>query len=152
MSPATTGYLRTALGLPSAPVVLNGIELVADYFVTVLCVDPSPWVQYLRGIDFHKPVTKCVLEAGHQLIRHTPPDPRPKPFLYFTDVGESPTRTGTNFPTVTFERYRVLFGISALRSYASSISFRPRDRISRPGGAVQYIMPTLQFKSLMRQQ
>jgi len=150
MSPTTTEYLRTAIGLPSAPIVLSGLDVVANYFDEILHEDPSKWVNYLKGIDFHHPVSKVLLAQGHELIRHMPEDGRPKPFLYFTDVGESPMRTGTNFPAVIFERYCVTSGIWALRSRASSISFSASDRVNRPGGAIQYILPAAQFTSLKR--
>jgi hypothetical protein len=142
--------LRKALGLPNAPLVMNGLGAAAGYFTTVLKVSPFKWIDYLKGIDFHKDVQQVILNRGRELARHKPDNPAFKPFLYFTDPGHSPMRTGTNFPNVTFERYEVTSPISALESAASSISFSPTDRVSRPGGARQYIIPAADFRWLKR--
>jgi hypothetical protein len=90
-------------------------------------------------------VREIRLLPGRHVIRHKPDQTAPKPFLYFADVGASPMRTGTNFPAVTFERFAVRLPIPALESSASSIAFGPADRVSRPGGATQYIIPTRCF-------
>src|ERR1700722_15924958 len=133
--------LQKDLGLPSAPLVTKNIHLVSDYFTSTLKESPFNWISYLKGIDFHKSVEQLYLNPGLEIARHKPEFFRVKPFLYFTDIGSSPMRTGTNFPQVTFERFRVTAPISALKSIASSIFFDASDRISRPGGAVQYIIP-----------
>jgi hypothetical protein len=103
-------------------------------------------VDYFRGIDFHSDVYAHVLEVGTPLARHVSTGPaRPKPFVYFTVPGTSPTSTGTTFNEVRFERGQVLTPVPALVSVAASISFnnlqlRSFDDVSRVGGGTQYII------------
>jgi hypothetical protein len=147
-SPPPIEELRQRLGLPSAPLVLAGLRAVQAFFTQRLHVAPGDWLSYLRGIDFHHPVEEVMLRAPVELVRHKPPLSRPKPFLYFAKVGSSPMHTGTNFPSVTFERYRLTRPIPALQSIASAIAFGPADRVVRPGGAVQYIVAAADFSAL----
>lgn len=142
--------LREKLGLTKAPVVMDGLQTTAVFFEKELGLDPSLWISYLRGIDYHCAVTMEVLQGGTEVVRHKPAGGRPKPFVYFTRVGESPMRTGTNFPNVAFERFMLSLPIRVLKSTASSISFDPQDRVSRPGGAAQYIVAVRNFASLRK--
>ncbi len=142
--------LREKLGLNKAPVITDGLQTTAVFFEKELGLDPSLWISYLRGIDYHCAVTMEVLPGGTELIRHKPTGGSPKPFVYFTRVGESPMRTGTNFPNVTFERFILSRPIRVLKSTASSISFDLQDRVSRPGGAPQYIVAVRHFPSLRK--
>lgn len=83
---------------------------------------------------------------GTPLARHVSTGPaRPKPFVYLTVPGTSPTSTGTTFAEVRFERGHVLTPVPALVSVAAPISFnnvqlRSFDRVSRVGGGTQYII------------
>lgn len=140
--------LRLKLGVPDAPMVMDGLRLVDAYFRLHLHLDPTLWIKYIRGIDFHRPVHDVILNQPTELVRHKPDDATVKPFSYFAKVGSSPMRTGTNFPNVTFERYTVQRPIRALESVASSISFGPADRVVRPGGAIQYIVATADLDRL----
>lgn len=141
--------LRLRLGLPKAPLVLDGLTTVYDYFTKHLHVSPAAWISYLRGIDFHCPVSTPTLHSPQELVRHKPDNSTSKPFLYFGQPGVSPMRTGTNFPSVTFERYRLARPILSLKSIASSIAFSPADRIVRPGGATQFIIASSDFSALI---
>ena len=140
--------LRKQLGLPNAPLVLAGLQTVQAFFSQKLKVSAADWISYLRGIDFHHPVREVTLMAPLEVVRHKPELSRPKPFLYFAEVGSTPMRTGTNFPNVTFERYGFNRPIVALQSIASPIAFGPADRIVRPGGAVQFIIASADFSAL----
>jgi hypothetical protein len=142
--------LRTLLGLTDAPVVRRNLETVAGYFVNKLHQSPFIWISYLKGIDFSKPTEIGYLNQGREVIRHVPADASHKPFVYFTEPGTSPLRTGTNFPDVRFERYAAIVPIEALFSSASWMSFGPRDRISRPGGGKQIIIATTDFVRLRK--
>jgi len=149
--PSLAERLRLQLGATKAPLVDLGIQTTAVFFEKELGEDALAWVSYLRGIDFHRPVEMTTLPKGKILIRHRPPSGREKPFLYFTESGESPMRTGTNFPQAAFERFVVSVPLRALRSTASSISFDHQDRVSRPGGAIQFILAVRNFGALVRQ-
>jgi hypothetical protein len=150
MTPAIDS-LREKLGLPAAPLVLAGLETTALFFRSVLHQDPLEWVDYLRGIDFHKAVSSVTLSKGTKLIRHDSLGTRGlKPFSYFTDSGASPTRLGTTFPSTEYKEYETDKLTPALKSFASSISFGPRDRVSRGGGGVQYIVAFRDLPALVR--
>ena len=148
--------LRLKLGLPDAPTVMSGLRIVDAYFREHLHLDPTAadCIKYIRGIDFHHPVNDLTLNQPTELVRYRPVDATEKPFSFFTKVGTSPMRTGTNFPNVTFERYIVQRPILALESVASSISFGrkerlgPADKVVRPGGAIQYIVASLDLDRL----
>ena len=146
MSASDLDALRRQLALPPAPMVTTGLALTAQFFELDLGLNPADWMDYLRGIDFHHPVRIAVLPAGTVLIRHESLRAgRPKPFIYFTSPGTSPTATGTSFPAVQFMRFRIASPTRALVSTASAISFndvagRSFDRVSRPGGGRQFII------------
>lgn len=143
--------LRTTLGLPGAPLVKDGLTTTVRFFNTVLRQDPTKWVGYLRGIDFHKPVRIERLPKGTQLVRYDSVGDRSlKPFLYFTKPGTSPHRLGTSFPNVEFKVFETARPIDALVSAASGINFSPTDRVSRPGGGTQYIVAFADAPALVR--
>jgi hypothetical protein len=142
--------MRNKLGLPNAPLVLSGLRTVNDFFTEKLHYSPLAWISYLRGIDFHRPISMITLTAPEEVVRHKPEDGRPKPFLYFAEPGVSPMRTGTNFPKVIFERYTFLRPVLALKSVASPIAFDPFDKVIRPGGATQFMISASDFSALLR--
>ena len=146
--------LRLALRLPNAPMVNNGLAVTADFFRTVLNADPMKWLSYLRGIDFHREVRQVLLERHKTLVRYESADRREirelMPFGYFTETGVSPFHTGTSWPAWNFKEFNVDVPTRALRSFASSISFTPTDRVSRPGGGVQYIISRADWPKLLR--
>ena len=138
--------MQQFLGLPDAPMVRNGLAEACRFFRHELGVSPDDWQDYFRGIDFHCPVALRELPEGTQLARHVSTGrARPKPFVYFTIPGTSPTSTGTTFPAVRFERYRVQSPVRVLVSVAAPISFNNLqkcvfDDVSRMGGGTQYIL------------
>lgn len=143
--------LRNGLGLPEAPVVQEGLATADQFFRDVLHLDPIVWIGYLRGIDFHKPVRVEMLPRGTRLIRYDSMGDRSlKPFSYFTRPGVSQDRLGTNFPSVEYKEYETVRSINALRSTASGIKFGITDRVSRPGGGVQYIIGFADSPALTR--
>ena len=152
MPPLTNvNTLASKLGLPGAPLVLDGLRTTTRFFTTVLREDPEKWVAYLRGIDFHKPVRVERLPKGTQLIRYDSVGDRSlKPFLYFTKPGTSPHRLGTSFPKVEFKLFETTRPVDALVSAASGINFAPTDRVSRPGGGMQYIVAFADAPALVR--
>lgn len=141
--------LRKQLGLPAAPMVLDGLETVQKFFKEKLHVSPMAWIPYVKGIDFHHPISVVTLRAPDEVVRHKPEDGKTKPFIYFGKPGLSPMRSGTNFPNVTFERFTFLRGVTALKSIASSVSFGPSDHVVRPGGATQLIISAADFSALV---
>jgi|SRR5579862_731073 len=143
--------LRQKLGVPDAPLVNAGLSATADFFQTVIHDDPLKWWQYLRGIDFHNRVAMTYLPKDKALIRYESIGQRSlKPFGYFTDPGVSPFHIGTSFPAWQYKEYNVLRSTPALISKASSLSFDPKDRISRVGGGTQYIIAFRDWPKLLR--
>jgi hypothetical protein len=143
--------LQTRLGLPASPLVRAGLSTAAQFFRTVILQDPMDWWGYLRGIDFHQPVSVKTLPKGTSLARFDSLGERSfKPFVYFTTPGTSPFRLGTSFPQAEFKLFEVGRPTSALESRASGLSFSPRDRVSRLGGGVQYIVAFRDAPSLVR--
>lgn len=138
--------LRLKLGLPAAPLVQQGLRKTCDFFHAQLNADPVHWWEYLRGIDFHKPVWIELLHAGTRLSQHQTLGPaRAKPFAYFTVPGTSPTSTGTSFDQVRYREFRTTRPVNALVSAASPMAFNNVqagvfDRVSRTGGGRQYIL------------
>ncbi len=153
---ADVATLRARLGLPPAPLVLAGLEIASDFFHTVLREDPLRWVDYLRGIDFHRPVRVELLPTGTALSQHKHVgSARQKPFVYFTVPGTSPTSTGTSFTAAQFKLFRTSRPTKALVSSASPISFNdPRsgtmDAVSRMGGGKQLIVAAWEVPELQR--
>jgi hypothetical protein len=143
--------IRAKLGLPGAPMVTDGLKTTVRFFNDVLRQDPTRWVGYLRGIDFHKPVRVERLPKGTQMIRYDSTGDRSlKPFLYFTRPGTSPHQLGTSFPSVEYKLFETTRPVDALVSAASGINFSPADRVSRPGGGTQYIVAFADAPALVR--
>lgn len=149
--------LRVELRLPNAPLVRDGLATVDEFFTKWLHLNPHGWLAYLRGIDFHKSVSIEWLMPGMRLIRYDKTDGhKTKPFAYFTRPGTSQQSLGTNFDSVVFRQYEVRHPTRALLSTASDISFgldverQVFDAVVRPGGGVQYIVPSAQMPMLVR--
>ena len=143
--------LRLKLGITKAPMVDEGLAVVDEFFRNTLHQDPSAWIGYLRGIDFHKPVRTEWLPRGTRLIRYDSTGDRTlKPFLYFTKPGTSPNSLGTTFPSVEYKEFEADRPVRALVSTASGMSFGPRDRVSRAGGGLQYIIAFSDAPALVR--
>ncbi len=143
--------LRTKLGLTDAPLVRAGIAAAEEFFRITLRQDASDWLDYLRGIDFHKPVRSEWLPRGTRLIRYESTGNRTlKPFLYFTQPGASPNSLGTSFPSVEYKEFELNWKTRALVSTASGLSFSPHDRVSRRGGGLQYIIAFSDAPALVR--
>jgi hypothetical protein len=154
--------LRGRLGLPAAPLVIAGLEATCRFFHDVLHEDPLHWCEYLRGIDFHQLVRTETLPGGMRLSQHQyletdalkRPAP-PKPFVYFTVPGVSPTATGTTFASSRFVLYQTQRPTAALVSFASPMSFNDLraqriDRVSRMGGGKQFIIALRDAPPLLR--
>ncbi len=145
--------LRRQLGVPDASVVNEGLMRTVQFFETVINADPMQWIGYLRGIDFHHPVTVETLKRSKKLIRyenaHRGPVKRIPPFGYFTEAGVSPFHTGTSWSSWYYKEFTVVTDTPALLSTASALSFNPFDdgpaagrpvrfdRVSRIGGGPQ---------------
>ncbi len=63
-------WLPEENGVTEAPLVMDGLATIRDFFVSNLRQDPSNWISYLRGIDFHKLVRVMTLIRGTRLIRY----------------------------------------------------------------------------------
>jgi hypothetical protein len=143
--------LQARLGLPASPLVQTGLTTAARFFRTVIGRDPMDWWPYLRGIDFHKPVTVKILPKGTVLARFDSLGDRSlKPFVYFTTPGTSPFSLGTSFPQAEFNLFETDRPTPALESRASGLSFSPSDRVSRLGGGVQFIVAFRDAPTLVR--
>ena len=148
--------LRVKLGLPDAPLVRAGLQTTVAFFTNVLQESPMVWWEYLRGIDFHQPVRVELLPPGVRLAQHeSVGHRRPKPFAYYTTPGTSPYATGTSFEASRYKLYETNQPTQALVSTASAIQFNDIaqgrfDRVSRPGGGRQYIIPTATAPTLVR--
>jgi hypothetical protein len=146
--------LRTSLSLPDAPLVNQGLAVTAQFFRTVINTDPMKWLPYLKGIDFHRPVREVRFARHTRLVRYDSVERREirelPPFGYFTNPGRSPFHTGTSWPSWNYKEFTVMKDTRALESTASSVSFGPQDRVSRIGGAVQYIVSRADWPKLLR--
>jgi hypothetical protein len=146
MAREETEHLRSALGLTDAPLVRANLEAISSFFKS-LEVAPGAWLDYLRGIDFHRLVKVVFIPPQTRLSRHRSlGNARPKPFVYLTQPGTSPFSTGTSFEASKFELFETTSWAMALESYASAISFSPSDRVSRVGGGIQYIVSEEAFR------
>jgi hypothetical protein len=143
--------LRVRLGLTDAPRVRAGLAVADEFFRNTLHQDPAAWIGYLRGIDFHQAVSAEWLPPGTRLIRYESTGTRTlKPFLYFTRRGTAPNSLGTSFASVEYKEFEVNRSIRALVSTASGINFAPDDRVSRPGGGLQYVVAFVDAPALVR--
>jgi hypothetical protein len=145
--------LRQRLGLSNAKNVNEGLTETLLFFERVIKHDPFEWLHYLRGIDFSHAVFALPLPPGMTLVRYETIGPKEvqklPPFAFFTDPGVSPFHTGTSWPRWQFRKYTVRDETEALVSTASSISFSPTDRVSRIGGAPQYIISRADWPQLV---
>ena len=143
--------LRLKLGLSNAPLVRANLVATEEFFRLTLHQDAGSWIDYLRGIDFHRPVRAELLPRGTRLVRYESTGNRTlKPFLYFTRPGTSPNSLGTTFASVEYKEFEVDRPVRALVSTASGISFSPQDRVSRLGGGLQYIVAFADAPALVR--
>lgn len=139
--------LRQRLGVAAGTRVAGWIATADEYFRDVLHVNPlDPMhLQYLRGIDFHRPVTIETLRPGTLLVRFPEiaggiiqPE-QPKPYRFFATPGATPLHLGWNPDETGFQLYQLRQSVPALVSSASAIRFR--DPRSRLGGDRQVVVP-----------
>lgn len=148
MNNLTTELLKQ-IGRPSAPLVVQSVETTASFFTQWLQTDPLRWLDYIRGIDFHKPVWESVLNRDDVLARFVSPGSGvAKPFAYFTVPGESNARLGTNYPSYEFQLWKCLAPIKVLESRASGIKHAKSDPVSRLGGGLQHIIASRDLNKL----
>jgi hypothetical protein len=148
--------LRAQLGVARGTLVVRWITTAFEYFET-LHVNPldPPHLSYVRGIDFHRPVTVETLPAGRLLVRFpqiaggTIQPERPKPYRFFATPGATPVHLGWNQDEMGFELYQLRQSVRALLSFASGIRFG--DSRSRLGGDGQIIVPWNTDVALLRQ-
>lgn len=142
--------LRKALSVPDAPLVNAGLDAARHFFAAAINADPLEWLDYLKGIDFHKPVAVVTLQRHKTLVRFdTLSSTRLTPFGYFTDGGVSPFHLGLSPSAYVFKTFTVVQPTAALASTASSLSFGPSDRVSRIGGGKQYIISRADWPKLL---
>jgi hypothetical protein len=142
--------LRQALSITSAPVVNAGLATTIRFFESTLGVNPMEWLDYVKGIDFHKPISLVTLAPHTRLIRFdTLSRWRLTPFSYFTGAGVSPFHLGLSPDQWEFREYTVTRPTQALVSSASDMAFGP-GRPSRVGGGVQYIVSRADWPKLLR--
>lgn len=160
--------LRRALGLPDAQMINEGLKTTVDFFATVIGTEPLLWLDSLRGIDFHHPVSAPWLEKHTTLVRYDKADRDAigkggtiTPFAFFTDVGVSPFHTGTSWDSWHYKVFNVTVRTNALVSIASTMSWHPFgdvlkprrpikfDRVFRKGGGVQYILSRADWPKLL---
>jgi len=149
--------LRKKLGVAEGTLVVGWISAAFDYFQGVLRVNPLDPIhlQYLRGVDFHRPVTIEMLRPGTLLVRFPEiiggaiqPE-RPKPYRFFATPGATPLHLGWNQDEMGFQLYQLRQAALALVSFASAIRFR--DARSRLGGDRQVVVPWHTDLALIRQ-
>lgn len=132
-----------------APMVRRGVETTVRYFHDEIGIGfhdiKTTWIEYIKGIDFHYPVTIIELHAGTKMVQYRPPDARNKPFVYYTKPGTSQMNLGISFHEYRFREVHLRQQASALKSRASDLGWKKLghwDGISRPGGGTQYILPS----------
>jgi len=149
-SPNEIVALRGKLGVGGGTLVDQWVATAFDYFRAVLQVDPldPAHVRYLRGIDFHRPVSKATLTPRALLVRFpeivggTIQPERLKPYRFFAVPGATPAHLGWNPDEV-----------AALMSFASVIRFEnlgAHDARSRLGGDRQVVVPWATAVTLIR--
>jgi hypothetical protein len=149
--------LRERLGVARGTLVAGSLEATFAYFRDVLRVNPLDvkHLNYIRGIDFHRPVTVDLLTPGKLLVRFpeiargTLQREQRKPYRFFALPGATPLHLGWNPDETGFELYRLGQPVHALVSYASAMRFR--DTRSRLGGDRQVIVPWSTNVALLRQ-
>lgn len=149
--------MRERLGVARGTQVVGWIATAFDYFREVVQVDPLDPVhlQYIRGIDFHRPVTRQSIGPGALLVRFPEiaggvlqPE-RPKPYRFFAMPGATPAHLGWNPDEAGYQLYRLQQEAAALVSFASAIRFR--DPRSRLGGDRQIVIPWHTHLVLLRE-
>ena len=149
--------LRRKLGVASGARVTAGLSIAFDYFKQVLRVDPlAPHhTEYLRGIDFHRPVTIEPLTVGLSFVRFpeiiggvVQPE-KLKPYRFFAAPGATPLHLGWNPEETGFQLYQLRQPVDALVSFANAIRFR--DSRSRLGGNRQIVVPWDTNMALIRE-
>ncbi len=136
--------------MPDAPLVNTGLDATLHFFAVAINADPLAWLDYLKGIDFHKSVSIVTLKRHKTLVRFdTLSSTRLTPFGYFTDPGVSPFHLGLSPSGYMFKTFTVVQPTRALVSTASSMSFGPSDRVSRIGGGIQYIISRADWPKLL---
>jgi hypothetical protein len=149
--------LRQKLRVAQGTLVGGWISAAFDYFQGVLGLNPLDLrhLQYLRGIDFHRPVTIEVLRPGALLVRFPEiiggviqPE-LPKPYRFFATPGATPLHLGWNQDEMGFQLYQLRQSVRALVSFASAIRFR--DTRSRLGGDRQVVVPWHTDLALLRE-
>ena len=148
--------LRNRLGIGSGSLVTGWLTTAFDYFRDVLDVSPldPSHLRYLRGIDFHRPVTVQSLAPGTLLVRFPEiqggaiqPE-RQKPYRFFALPGATPAHLGWNPNETGFQLYKLKLPVRALLSFASAIRFG--DSRSRLGGDRQVVIPSTATVELLR--
>jgi hypothetical protein len=97
-NPRDVETLRDRLRVGKGTLVDGWLSTADDYFRRVLHVNPLDplHLDYLRGIDFHRPVTVEPLRPGALLVRFpeivggTIQVERPKPYRFFAKPGATP--------------------------------------------------------------
>jgi hypothetical protein len=149
--------LREKLGVARGTLAAGWISTAFDYFKDVLHVNPLDpgHLQYLRGVDFHRPVTVEMLAPGALLVRFPKitggviePD-RIKPYRFFAAPGATPLHLGWNQDEMGFQLYQLKQSVRALVSSASAIKFG--DSRSRLGGDRQVVIPWSTDVALIRE-
>lgn len=125
-----------------APMVHEGIKTTVEFFHDEIKmaydeIAGKRIVGYLKGIDFHSPVSIDTLPVGTRLAQYRPADARDKPFVYYTKPGNSQMVLGINFPSYRYHEVRLAQSAKALQSRASDLAW---DGVDRPGGGTQYII------------
>jgi len=149
--------LRERLGIAGGTLVTQWLSTAFEYFRDVLHVSPldPSHLQYLRGIDFHRPVTVQTLNAGTPLVRFPEIQggviqaEKPKAYRFFSVPGSTPAHLGWNPDEAGFQLYRLRQPVRALVSSASAIRFR--DSRSRLGGDRQVVIPWTTPVDLLRE-
>jgi hypothetical protein len=146
-NPSDVESLRDKLRVGKGTLVDRWLSTTDDYFRGVLHVNPldPAHLDYLRGIDFHRPVTVEPLRPGALLIRFpeilggTVQVERPKPYRFFAKPGGTPLHLGWNMDEMGYQLFQLRQPVQALVSSASAIRFR--DTRSRLGGDTQVVVP-----------
>lgn len=151
------GALRSSLRIGTGTSVDRWLATADDYFRRVLRVNPLDPVhlEYVRGIDFHRPVTIEPLLPGALLVRF--PEiasgsvqlERPKPYRFFAMPGSTPLHLGWNMDEMGYQLFQLKQPVQALVSSANPIRFR--DNRSRLGGDGQVVVPWSTSVILLRQ-
>ncbi len=149
--------LRQKLRIGGGTLVDQWLSTTVDYFRDELHLDPFDRVHgdYLRGIDFHRPVKLEPLLPGQLLVRFPEiaegsikPE-RKKPYRFFALPGSTALHLGWNMDEVGYQLYQLRQPVRALMSVANAVRFH--DSRSRLGGNAQIIVPWATNVALLRQ-